>query len=432
MLGSAVVIVFCIGWGKLLLMTRRSKRYALLDEEKRTKAEELRRKGHTVTLRHDGGIPFGVRAIESGIEVDGIWVSRSNTSIPGSLRSLQNSACSSTSSVKSNESTKEVSLGEGLPSSDLEIEASLDAFRQSRLSLGRIVAGECLHPPEPETLLSRRTATYKPRRSSQLRYSSYADIQTNDRTVLQVESVAAVASRERAYHRRNSQMAGTALDSSSETVADGERSSGGDSDGSVFDSEGNLEGNQLNPRMQPGTGNHRVFKGKARVSHKSTQSTGSIILPNTSEDFTLPLESPQLLKPTAFTTPEVSPTVLSSTCMRLTNRLPTTEIEALGETQWPLLSRRRDPLDDPMFMSGAIHYNKTHRKINAGFEVFPAGTFDKPNEINESSEPDNLSVEGMVLQHNQEPKGKRHSKKLHKKGHDTKRGERISMFVERF
>lgn len=26
-----------------------------------------------------GGVPFGVRAIESGIEVDGVWISRSNT-----------------------------------------------------------------------------------------------------------------------------------------------------------------------------------------------------------------------------------------------------------------------------------------------------------------------------------------------------------------
>jgi hypothetical protein len=426
------VIVFCVGWGKLLWMIRRSKKHALLDEEKRTKIEELRRKGHTVTSRHDSGIPFGVRAIESGIQVDGIWVSRSNTPIPESLKSLQNSSRSSTSSVKSNESTKEVSLGEGFSSSDPQIEESLDTFRQSRLSLGRIVTGECLYPPEPETLLWRRTATYKPRRSSQLRYSSYADNQTNNGTLSQVEGAAAVTSSGRAYSRHSSQRAGIVLDSSSETVADSEHASGGDSDGSLSGSEGNMESNQLNPRTQSETGIQRVFKGKVRIDHKSTWSTGSIILQSTSEDFTIPLESPQLLKPSPYTTLEVSPTILSSASMRPTNRLPTTETEAIGETQWPLLSRRRDSSDHSVFMPGAIHYNKAHRTINAGFEVFPAGTFDKPNEINGSGEPSNLSVEGVASQLNQESKGKRHSKKLQKKGHDSKAGKRISMFVERF
>lgn len=37
-------------------------------------------------------IPFGIRAIESGIEVDGVWISRSNTPVrlPSSLRSSSN------------------------------------------------------------------------------------------------------------------------------------------------------------------------------------------------------------------------------------------------------------------------------------------------------------------------------------------------------
>lgn len=36
-------------------------------------------------------IPFGIRAIESGIEVDGVWISRSNTPV-GSSRSSMNEA----------------------------------------------------------------------------------------------------------------------------------------------------------------------------------------------------------------------------------------------------------------------------------------------------------------------------------------------------
>ena len=35
-------------------------------------------------------IPFGIRAIESGIEVDGVWISRSNTPVPSSASSICN------------------------------------------------------------------------------------------------------------------------------------------------------------------------------------------------------------------------------------------------------------------------------------------------------------------------------------------------------
>lgn len=35
-------------------------------------------------------VPFGIRAIESGIEVDGVWISRSNTPVPSSASSIYN------------------------------------------------------------------------------------------------------------------------------------------------------------------------------------------------------------------------------------------------------------------------------------------------------------------------------------------------------
>lgn len=55
-------------------MQRLLRKHTLLDEEKRVRQMELRKSGLPPGRRVD--IPFGVRAIQSGIEVEGIWISR--------------------------------------------------------------------------------------------------------------------------------------------------------------------------------------------------------------------------------------------------------------------------------------------------------------------------------------------------------------------
>ncbi|KAI1423059.1 hypothetical protein F5Y12DRAFT_559498 [Xylaria sp. FL1777] len=76
-LAAGIVVVFIIGWIKLWWMQRLLKKHALLDEEKRARQMELRKSGLPIGRRAD--IPFGVRAIQSGIEVEGIWISRPAT-----------------------------------------------------------------------------------------------------------------------------------------------------------------------------------------------------------------------------------------------------------------------------------------------------------------------------------------------------------------
>ncbi|KAI0109581.1 hypothetical protein GGR51DRAFT_99888 [Nemania sp. FL0031] len=70
-LAAGIVLVFFIGWAKLWWMQRLLKKHAVLDEEKRARQSELRKSG----MRRVE-IPFGVRAIQSGVEVEGIWISR--------------------------------------------------------------------------------------------------------------------------------------------------------------------------------------------------------------------------------------------------------------------------------------------------------------------------------------------------------------------
>jgi hypothetical protein len=73
-----IIIVFFMGLGKLWWNNRLMHRQELLDEEKRSRNTQVRRTG--VSSKKGAEIPFGVRAIQGGVEVDGIWISRPTTS----------------------------------------------------------------------------------------------------------------------------------------------------------------------------------------------------------------------------------------------------------------------------------------------------------------------------------------------------------------
>lgn len=85
----AIVAVFCAGLGKLWWNNRLMKKQEALDEEKRARVEEIRKTG--LPMKRGNQVPFGVRAIQSGVEVDGIWISR-----PASLNELGEKHASST------------------------------------------------------------------------------------------------------------------------------------------------------------------------------------------------------------------------------------------------------------------------------------------------------------------------------------------------
>lgn len=78
-LGCLIALVFVAGLIKLWFKNRLLKKHTVLDEEKRARQQEMRNSGLPVGRKVD--IPFGVRAIQSGIQVDGIWISRPGTPI---------------------------------------------------------------------------------------------------------------------------------------------------------------------------------------------------------------------------------------------------------------------------------------------------------------------------------------------------------------
>ncbi|KAI9894362.1 MAG: hypothetical protein M1814_003118 [Vezdaea aestivalis] len=87
-LATAIGVVIIIGCVKLMYDRWQLRKYTKLADEKKARFAEMHQRqmeaGH---LR--APIPFGVRAIESGIEVDGVWISRNTTpaSKPASLNS---------------------------------------------------------------------------------------------------------------------------------------------------------------------------------------------------------------------------------------------------------------------------------------------------------------------------------------------------------
>ena len=168
-LGCAIVLVICGGCVKLVYNHYRIRKYTQLAAEKAQIRHQLQR---TASVNHGRGkeVPFGVRALESGIEVDGVWISGSNTpagstpahSAPGSPTL---DAMTENSSVVSHE--KIASDRASLPSQITRIEIPQPAYGHdaARISL-----------PSP----GNGRPTYQPRRSSGLRFSDSHELYINE------------------------------------------------------------------------------------------------------------------------------------------------------------------------------------------------------------------------------------------------------------
>ena len=73
LLGCAIFLVFVVGLVKLWWSRRRLGRLELIDAEKRLHVREMQKSGIDA---NNQDVPFGARAIQSGVEVEGIWISR--------------------------------------------------------------------------------------------------------------------------------------------------------------------------------------------------------------------------------------------------------------------------------------------------------------------------------------------------------------------
>ncbi|TLS28535.1 hypothetical protein PpBr36_00400 [Pyricularia pennisetigena] len=91
-LACAICVVIFAGLCKLTWQSRYMKKQEVLDEEKRARLLEMRKTG--LSTKRTGEIPFGVRATQAGIEVEGIWVSRPSTPNPNASSTALNNPAS--------------------------------------------------------------------------------------------------------------------------------------------------------------------------------------------------------------------------------------------------------------------------------------------------------------------------------------------------
>ncbi|UPX10703.1 uncharacterized protein EKO05_0001345 [Ascochyta rabiei] len=90
-LACGIVVTIFLGFCKLYYDRSKLRKYTKVDKGKTAATPEMLESQpvqqlHAEEMKDD--IPFGVRAIESGIEVDGVWISRSNTPVGSSRASI--------------------------------------------------------------------------------------------------------------------------------------------------------------------------------------------------------------------------------------------------------------------------------------------------------------------------------------------------------
>jgi hypothetical protein len=364
--------VFGVGYFKLLWTNRIVKKQELVDEEKRIRILELRNSGQIVESRKSHDIPFGVRAIQSGITVDGIWISQSTSPIPSSLK-LGNLHIGSSDMVATVDSSKSAEVtAESTPQVlRPNSKQGRQPFRDSET--GDLVTDQITGVQEatgPERPGSSGTRlSYKPRRSSYLRFGSHGEY--DETTLDQLEGNSSPKKKIYTHRPRGSRQLEVEADSAS--AADNERSSG-----TSDDSDATLSNNpKLRSRQSllPQYALSEASSAKRSLVPSSKPIRAPVVLESSrAEYFSIPIDSPGTETSDPFATPLESP--LEATKVYNPQNLPTIPGQSfLDESQAQHSCQPRSPSP---FIPGELHVNKTVRKVNSGFEVLPAGTFGTP------------------------------------------------------
>jgi hypothetical protein len=337
----------------------------LVDEEKRSRIKELRSSGQIVESQRVHDIPFGVRAIQSGIQVDGIWISNNNTPVPSEL-GLERSATngSGTSYSRSGERSKQ---GEKTWSRQAQSPLRNDYSNSANLldddPYGRVEAGG-VRP------------SYKPRKSSHLQYSSRGETNYDDEAVAHLEGQSP-STKKKIYTHRPRGSRQIDLEGDSASAADNEHSSGGSSDSDATLSGGRRTHVDRLNRYSPvrGEGLRQGAPPKATPISGRPMRDSFPFEGAKAEYEQVPLtDSPSYEGQDPFLTPLTSQPRDSYLAGSIGGQL----LGNMGSSSnYHPLQQYGDPTQD-QFVPGELHLNKQVRKINSGFEVLPAGTFGSP------------------------------------------------------
>jgi len=322
-LAMSIVAVFCAGLAKLWWTNRYMRKQEVLDEEKRARVREMRSTGLAPAKRAND-IPFGVRAIQSGIEVDGIWISRPAT--PNDAPATKPASLVTLVGLDSDSQRKGKGIAEDpkhllVPAvNDVD---STETTPTGTPSVSRISSQLKIQPARGPHVLNEDSLRRLEGQSQPTRAVFETYIPRN-----------APRDPRRPAQRSLSSLSGESVDSQPRSA----RSTSGRSYNSSRSS-----------RLQMSTGN-------VHESHR-------FIIDGT---------------PQAWSENEVRDPFGAPSAQTPGGSLPPTQSDASAYLPLP----QDLPTPEPTFGPGDLHYNRASRRVNDGFEVLPAGTFGMPPSLN--------------------------------------------------
>ncbi|KAI1373642.1 hypothetical protein F4677DRAFT_213675 [Hypoxylon crocopeplum] len=329
-LAGAIVVVFIAGLVKLWWLSRFLKKHTVLDLEKRARQVEMQKSGLPAAKRMD--IPFGVRAIQSGIEVDGIWISRPSTPLEVG-QSSPSFASSSTLEPESRPKGKQKELAVRT----VEPTPEQSPQPSPAISLSERYTPTGVEPNQARAVSWGAQSTYRPkgpsRRRTDITLDETFDVNTLDRLGHPTTRHQHVET----YIPTNS-FSGSESSSSSQQRTMVERSSTSSDEGV-----------------------HQSNMGYVSNLRRST------------------LPTPQTLGSFDDPDPSTSNTDYFSNAYVEQRRNPfetPSSAESHRVSRPPLAAGRPTPHRS---YSGEAHANTSSRIVNAGFEILPAGTFSRSN-----------------------------------------------------
>lgn len=349
------------------------------------KIQELRRSGQIVEAKKNHEIPFGVRAIQSGIQVDGIWISKANTP-----------------------AVSELKLGSGgtspdmLPSPDPKNGTITDIRPLTNQATHRqyLTEEDVLQRFDNTYAFPERSekpqvqGAYKPRRASHPKQHGVHG-EFDETTLHHLEGTSAQKKVHVHRPRHNS---------SRHAEVEGESSA---ADNELSSSVSSRSDASLSQNMHSGMDqDESPLKPSAVISATEVQSPANV-QSSRAEYFSVPGDSPSTEAVNPFQTPYASPTFSATPLVAFDN----SEEYRLQQSQ-----------AEAPFVAGQLHMNKSVRKVNSGFEVLPAGTFGVPTE---------LKGKGLESDLEAEDSGERRQSKLQKKQRTSMPSRRTSRDLER-
>ncbi len=359
--------MFGIAYFKLLWANRLANKQEDRDDERGIAFRESGQCTQAAEARKSQDIPFGIRAVQSGIQVDGIWISKDSVLIPASINlgHMVNGSFD-------RRQNQNLGLRVSLDNIQVAVHPTAQPGTVRRQDESRtLLAGWCSKSAVGQEFRGHRPA-YKPRRSSQLRYDSYEGRkETGDK----VEGKPRETAEKRV--QKSDDIPDLENDALSDAAADIEHHSGSDTDvtlscNSVVRMNDQRE---LFSSLSPGG---KKLLGSTGVA-SGTPPPPSLLLPHSKDQF-----QPLLL---GHSGDEKLDTFAAAMANPMDNVLPfklpyartARDLATSGELRAPLLFNCEYPSP---FIPGELHMNKSVRKVNSGFEILPAGTFGTTTELN--------------------------------------------------